>query len=82
ITECPRLAALKDNGGPTFTHAILPGSPGIDVGDGTGLAVDQRGGGYVRVMGANADIGAFEWQGELDDNLFKSAFEIQCDRYD
>ena len=33
-------------------------------------------------MGANADIGAFEWQGELDDNLFKSAFEIQCDRYD
>jgi hypothetical protein len=82
ITKCPRLAALKDNGGPTWTHAILPGSPGIDVGDGTGLAVDQRGGGYLRVMGANADIGAFEWQGELDDNIFKSAFEIQCDRYD
>jgi hypothetical protein len=82
LTECPRLAALKDNGGPTLTHAILPGSPGIDVGDGTGLAVDQRGGGYLRVMGANADIGAFEWQGELDDNIFKSAFEIQCDRYD
>jgi hypothetical protein len=82
ITECPRLAALNDNGGPTFTHAILPGSPGIDVGDGTGLTVDQRGGGYLRVMGANADIGAFEWQGELDDNIFKSALEIECDRYD
>ena len=82
ITQCPRLAALKDNGGPTWTHAILPGGPGIDVGDDSGLTVDQRGGGYVRVMGANADIGAFEWQGELDDNLFKSAFESQCDRYD
>jgi len=82
ITECPRLAALKDNGGPTMTHAILTGSPGIDVGDDSGLAVDQRGGGYLRVMGAHADIGAFEWQGELDDNIFKSAFEIQCDRYD
>jgi len=82
ITQCPRLAALKDNGGPTLTHAILPGSPGIDVGDDSGLTVDQRGGGYLRVMGANADIGAFEWQGELDDNIFKSAFEVECDRYD
>ena len=82
ITQCPHLAALKANGGPTSTHAILPGSPGIDVGDDSGLTVDQRGGGYVRVMGANADIGAFEWQGELDDNLFKSAFEVECDRYD
>jgi hypothetical protein len=27
------LGPLQDNGGPTFTHALLPGSPAIDAGD-------------------------------------------------
>ena len=26
----PLLGPLADNGGPTFTHALLPGSPAID----------------------------------------------------
>ena len=28
----PMLGPLQDNGGPTFTHALLPGSPAIDAG--------------------------------------------------
>ena len=52
----PRLAdALADNGGPTETVALAPGSPALEAGL-PGLAVDQRG--YVR-DGA-PDAGAFE----------------------
>ena len=29
----PMLGPLQDNGGPTWTHALLPGSPAIDAGD-------------------------------------------------
>jgi hypothetical protein len=28
----PLLGPLADNGGPTLTHALLPGSPAIDAG--------------------------------------------------
>ena len=38
----PMLGPLADNGGPTFTHALLAGSPAIDAGD-TDLVTDQRG---------------------------------------
>jgi hypothetical protein len=44
----PRLGPLQDNGGPTLTHALLPGSPALDVipwgtnGCGTTLVSDQR----------------------------------------
>lgn len=44
--ENPRLGPLQDNGGPTLTHALLPGSPAIDAGDPAlieGLPADQRG---------------------------------------
>jgi hypothetical protein len=44
---------------------------------------DQRGElPFKRVFGASADVGAYEWQGELDDRMFRSAFEPRCDRYD
>jgi len=33
INTDPMLGPLQDNGGPTFTHALLPGSPAIDAGD-------------------------------------------------
>ncbi len=33
INTDPMLGPLQDNGGPTFTHELLPGSPAIDVGD-------------------------------------------------
>ncbi len=39
----PMLAPLAGNGGPTLTHALLPGSPAIDSGDNAQcLATDQR----------------------------------------
>ncbi len=59
----PLLGPLADNGGSTFTHALLPGSPAIDRGSNpAGLAYDQRGAGFARVAGARADAGAFELQ--------------------
>jgi hypothetical protein len=33
INTDPMLGPLQDNGGPTFTHELLPGSPAIDAGD-------------------------------------------------
>jgi hypothetical protein len=38
----PRLGPLQDNGGPTFTHALLADSPAIDAGTNSGLDFDQR----------------------------------------
>ncbi len=56
----PKLGPLQDNGGPTPTMALLPGSPAIDAGSNPlGLTSDQRE--YSpRVVGAAADIGAYE----------------------
>ena len=59
----PLLDSLQDNGGSTFTHALLPGSPALDQGD-AGFTVppdfDQRGAGFPRVIGGQIDIGAYE----------------------
>ncbi len=57
VGEDPLLDILRNNGGPTRTHALLAGSPAIDAGD-TDLNTDQRG--YARPSGAADDIGAFE----------------------
>ncbi len=57
----PKLGPLADNGGPTETCALLVGSPAIDTGSNpANLAYDQRGSGYPRVLGAQADMGAYE----------------------
>jgi hypothetical protein len=57
----PRVGPLRDNGGPTLTHALLSDSPAIDRGNNAaGLAYDQRGVGFPRVKGAAADIGSYE----------------------
>jgi hypothetical protein len=53
-----KLGPLANNGGPTWTHALLPGSPAIDAGD-TTLTTDQRG--IARPQGAVDDIGAYEF---------------------
>jgi hypothetical protein len=65
----PLLGPLQDNGGPTFTRALLPGSPAIDAGDNTDAPDwDQRGPGFPRIVGIIdpdnpiIDIGAFEVQ--------------------
>jgi hypothetical protein len=69
IGQNPLLGPLTENGGPTFTMALLSGSPAIDQGKSFGVATDQRGlprpydlpsitnaGG-----GDGSDIGAFEF---------------------
>jgi len=64
----PLIGSLADNGGPTFTHALLTGSPAIDKGNCFGVSTDQRGSArpYDFSSVANAsdgsDIGAFEVQ--------------------
>jgi hypothetical protein len=59
----PRLDRLKNNGGTTVTHALLPGSPAINAGDNTGARQwDQRGPGFQRIVNGTIDIGAFEGQ--------------------
>jgi len=52
INTNPMLGPLQNNGGPTFTHALLPGSPAINTGDPIFTpppSFDQRGQGFVRV---------------------------------
>jgi Ca2+-binding RTX toxin-like protein len=51
---------LRENGGLTRTHRLLPSSPAIDAGDNTGGddTTDQRG--SNRSTNADADIGAYE----------------------
>jgi hypothetical protein len=60
----PMLGGLADNGGPTRTHVLLPGSVAIDAGFNVDfLTSDQRGTGFPRTLGARTDIGAFETAG-------------------
>ena len=59
----PQLGPLQNNGGPTQTMALLPGSPAIDAGDNNGAPdYDQRGPGFARIVNGTIDIGAFEVQ--------------------
>ncbi|MBL9171519.1 MAG: hypothetical protein JNN07_27550 [Verrucomicrobiales bacterium] len=55
----PKLGPLQHNGGPTESHALLPGSPAIDAADAEPLSVDQRG--FDRPIAARGDIGAYEF---------------------
>lgn len=65
INTDPQLGPLQNNGGPTFTHALLPGSPAIDTGNPNFTPpplYDQRGPGYPRVVNGRIDKGSFEVQ--------------------
>jgi predicted outer membrane repeat protein len=65
INTDPMLGPLQDNGGPTFTHALLPGSPAIDAGDPKFTPppyYDQRGPVFWRVRNGRIDVGSFEVQ--------------------
>jgi hypothetical protein len=62
----PRLGSLQENGGGTWTHALLWDSPALDAGRNFSGDFDQRG--FPRVIRAAAsnssdgtDIGAFEF---------------------
>jgi hypothetical protein len=69
----PKLGLLQMNGGPTPTHALLPGSPAIDQGNCFGVHTDQRGWhrpfDYPSIPNApggdGSDIGAFELSGGI-----------------
>jgi hypothetical protein len=56
----PLLDLLRDNGGPTPTMALLPGSAAIEAGALTDSEWDQRGPGYPRQVNGATDIGAYE----------------------
>jgi len=74
IIANPHLGPLQNNGGPTFTMALLEHSPAIDKGNsvlsnsaldfGEVINRDQRGEGRVSGLGrfTDRDIGAFEYQ--------------------
>ena len=62
----PKLHHLQHNGGSTFTHALLPGSPAIDAipaehcvdHESNPVTTDQRG--VARKQGVACDIGSYE----------------------
>jgi hypothetical protein len=75
------IGPLQDNGGPTMTHALLPGSQAINGSSdpfgcvdetGTPISADQRGG--PRVVGPHCDAGAYEFGANVDP-IFKNGFE-------
>jgi len=65
MSTSPLLLPLADNGGPTLTHALAPGSPAIDAAGDNCEPIDQRG--APRPVdgdgdgAAKCDIGAFEY---------------------
>jgi hypothetical protein len=80
LSADPMLGPLQDNGGLSMTHALLPGSPALDHGNSvSGVLQDQRlidpqtGAFYERVVGAGADIGAFEFG--APDYIFADGFD-------
>ncbi|HEX4143209.1 MAG TPA: choice-of-anchor Q domain-containing protein [Pirellulales bacterium] len=65
LNENPDLGPLQNNGGPTYTMALLAGSPAIGAGNvidagAAGLMTDQRG--LPRVVENTVDIGAYQTQ--------------------
>ena len=64
----PLLAPLANNGGPTQTRALLPGSPAVDKYTGADCpTLDQRA--YKRPAGVACDIGAFEQSSTRQDDI-------------
>ena len=56
----PTFGTLADNGGPTMTHALLPGSVAIDKIPADSCEVDEDQRGVTRPQGDSCDVGAFE----------------------
>ena len=69
----PMLLPLAYNGGSTQTQALPADSVAIDAGNNIlDLSFDQRGTPYARVVGAAADIGAYELDSE---RIFANGFD-------
>jgi predicted outer membrane repeat protein len=81
----PLLGELQNNGGPTDTRALLPGSPAIDKGHASGLNTDQRG--FARPVdspsidnassGDGSDIGAYEVQADQLAGCNGGVYQVQ-----
>src|SRR4030095_5320110 len=56
----PLLAPLRNNGGPTHTHALLPGSPALDRYP-CSATTDQRSVQRPYTPSGLCDVGAYEW---------------------
>ena len=56
----PNLGPLVDNGGPTLTQALLPGSIAIDAASCAKNTPSQDQRGIARPQGSSCDIGSFE----------------------
>jgi len=68
----PLLGPLANNGGPTLTRALQPGSPALASGNNAArLGYDQRGPGFARMTGEHVDIGAVQ----SGDGIFANGFE-------
>ncbi|MEH2279927.1 MAG: DUF4347 domain-containing protein, partial [Nostoc sp.] len=63
----PKLSPLQNNGGATFTNALLADSPTINAGNNAlipaDITTDQRGAGFDRISESTVDIGALEFNG-------------------
>ena len=70
----PKLGSLADNGGPTWTMALLAGSAALDAGNDATCAasplnnLDQRG--SPRPVGVHCDVGAFEYDAPQTGPIF------------
>jgi hypothetical protein len=74
VTTDPHLVPLGNHGGLTRTHALIPGSPALSLGNNlANFTNDQRGTGFPRLNAGLADIGAYERQPN-DDEIFYDGF--------
>jgi hypothetical protein len=76
----PLLGPLQDNGGSTWTHALLPDSPAIDAIPTAECSADFDQRGVARPQGSGCDIGAFEFQYNLnagDDQTTNEGQQVQ-----
>ena len=87
-TEELKLGLLADNGGPTETYALLPGSVAIDRippamcvdADGQPLTEDERG--VARPQGVACDMGAFEFSACTADSDCDDSNDCTSDQCD
>lgn len=78
-TSSPNLGPLQNNGGNTLTHALLSGSPALDLSpvctdvDGLTISTDQRG--SPRPFNTNCDSGAYEFQSVVAACIVEDQFD-------
>jgi hypothetical protein len=73
------LSPLTDNGGSTQTHALVAGSPAIDLNATCVLSmtIDQRG--YCRPVGRGCDAGSFEFDAVASSDTDGDGIPDACD---